>query len=1017
MKTRLIVWSLLSVLLLVSCVATTTDTQSEEISMQELKKSFETPPDSVRPGVYWYFMDGNLSHEAMTADLEAMKEAGIGNVLFLEVNVGLPRGKVDFLSEEWQELFAHALKESKRLGITFTLGVGPGWSGSGGPWVKADESMRHLVSSIVEANGASDQKIVLTKPKPQKPFFGEGTLTPELRQKWDAYYQDVAVLAYPTPENQTKIDDIEEKALFVRAPYTSMAGVKQYLPEPDYPADEALFAAVDKDKIIDLTSKLRPDGSLDWKVPEGRWTIIRMGMRNNGAVTRPAPYPGLGFECDKFDSVAFKNHFDAFIGKLFAKSDFKKGSRDGGLFRLHMDSWEMGAQNWTDNFREQFKKRRGYDPLVFLPVYSGQIIGSLELSERFLWDIRLTSQELVLENHAGYIKTLGRRYGLDLSIQPYDMNPCADLDLGAVADVPSCEFWLKGVGFNSSFGCIEATSVAHVLGRPVVAAEAFTADAGREGYIAYPGILKNQGDWAFATGINKFIYHTFAHKALGEDLRPGMTMGPYGVHWDRGQTWWPMASGYHTYISRCSFMLQQGQAVADVLYLTPEGAPHVFRPPHSAMEGNDTIPDRKGYNFDGCSPEMLIAHAKVENNKIVFPGGGSYYLLVLPDCSTMTPELIAKIESLVKDGAQVAGRPPVKSPSLTNYPECDKIVRAAAERMWGGYTFSDRVEKRAYGKGAIFFGGQLSENMEDLYPSYNATAELLKSFGVTEDFQSEEPVRYHHKRLANADIYFVSNKTGRPINSYCTFRASGTVAELWDPLTGETKALPEFIESNGRTTIPMQFDAYQSFFIVLNRADSAELLKSGNCKNFNPVSEIQRLTNPWKVSFDPKWGGPEEVTFNVLEDWSKRPEEGIKYYSGVATYRQTFTFGSPQTEGRFYLHLGEVKNIARIRLNGNDLGVVWTAPWQVEISGAVKHGDNQLEIEVANLWANRLIGDERLPDDGIKNGQWPGWLLEGKPRTSGRLTFSSHKFYNGGSPLLKSGLLGPVRILHETVGN
>ncbi|MBL7970702.1 MAG: hypothetical protein JNL03_04205, partial [Prolixibacteraceae bacterium] len=619
MKTRLIVWSLLSVLLLVSCVATTTDTQSEEISMQELKKSFETPPDSVRPGVYWYFMDGNLSREAMTADLEAMKEAGIGNVLFLEVNVGLPRGKVDFLSEEWQELFAHALNESKRLGITFTLGVGPGWSGSGGPWVKADESMRHLVSSSVEVTGASDQKIVLTKPKPQKPFFGEGTLTPELRQKWDAYYQDVAVLAYPTPENQTKIDDIEEKALFVRAPYTSMAGVKQYLPEPDYPADEALFAAVDKDKIIDLTSKLRPDGSLDWKVPEGRWTIIRMGMRNNGAVTRPAPYPGLGFECDKFDSVAFKNHFDAFIGKLFAKSDFKKGSRDGGLFRLHMDSWEMGAQNWTDNFREQFKKRRGYDPLVFLPVYSGQIIGSLELSERFLWDIRLTSQELVLENHAGYIKTLGRRYGLDLSIQPYDMNPCADLDLGAVADVPSCEFWLKGVGFNSSFGCIEATSVAHVLGRPVVAAEAFTADAGREGYIAYPGILKNQGDWAFATGINKFIYHTFAHKALGEDLRPGMTMGPYGVHWDRGQTWWPMASGYHTYISRCSFMLQQGQAVADVLYLTPEGAPHVFRPPHSAMEGNDTIPDRKGYNFDGCSPEMLIAHAKVENNKIVFP--------------------------------------------------------------------------------------------------------------------------------------------------------------------------------------------------------------------------------------------------------------------------------------------------------------------------------------------------------------------------------------------------------------
>ncbi len=619
------------------------------VTIDELKQAFLTPPDSVRPGVYWYFMDGNLSREAMTADLESMKKAGIGNVLFLEVYVGVPRGKVGFLSEEWQELFAHAMKECERLGITLTLGVGPGWSGSGGPWVKAEESMRHLVSSTLKISSDTVRQIKLPVPEPRKPFFGYATLTPDLREKWHAYYQDVTVLAFPKPSEDAIIPDIDEKALYVRAPYTSAPGVKPYLPEPFYPSQESPEEAVDRDKIVDLTSQLREDGTLDWQVPEGKWTILRMGMRNNGAITRPAPLPGLGFECDKFDTTAFRNHFNAFIGKLLAKSDFSYKVASGGLTRLHMDSWEMGSQNWSDSFGEEFEKRRGYDPLPYLPVYAGVIVTNREISERFLWDVRLTAQELVLENHAGYIRETGRRYGLNLSIEPYDMNPCADLDLGAVADVPTCEFWLKGLGFNASFACVEATSIAHVMGRPVVAAEAFTANARRTGYTDWPGLLKNQGDWAFATGVNQFVYHTFAHKALGENLRPGMTMGPYGVHWDRGQTWWPMAEGYHRYISRCSYMLQQGRTVADILYLTPEGAPHVFRPPHSAMEGNDTIPDRRGYNFDGCSP-LMLERASVRNNKIVFPGGASYHILVLPSQKTMTPRLAKKIKELLLAG-------------------------------------------------------------------------------------------------------------------------------------------------------------------------------------------------------------------------------------------------------------------------------------------------------------------------------------------------------------------------------
>ncbi len=364
---------------------------------------------------------------------------------------------------------------------------------------------------------------------------------------------------------------------------------------------------------------------------------MRFGRRNNGAVTRPAPLPGLGFECDKFDTVAFNDHLNDFTGKLLIKIGPRNKKSKGGLTMLHMDSWEMGSQNWTPAFRNEFMKRRGYDPLPFYPVYAGKIVESLEISERFLWDLRQTSQELVVEYHAKHLKKYSHQNGFGLSIEPYDMNPSADMELGSVADVPMCEFWSPG-GFNSSFSCIQAASIAHVNGQPVVAAEAFTAV---DGWKQHPGSMKNQGDWAFATGINKFVYHTFQHQPLDEKLKPGMTMGPYGVQWNRNQTWWPMADAYHKYVSRCQYLLRQGKSVADVLYLTPEGSPHVFRAPASALSGDPFLPDRKGYNFDGCSPGQLY-NAYVKNNKVTFPGGASYHLLVLPAFETMTPGFIKK---------------------------------------------------------------------------------------------------------------------------------------------------------------------------------------------------------------------------------------------------------------------------------------------------------------------------------------------------------------------------------------
>ena len=521
----------------------------------DLPARFAAPPDAARPGVYWYFMDGNQTRAGITADLEAMKQAGLGHALYLDVDVGVPRGPVAFLGEEWQDQYVLAVREAERLGLQIFLGSGPGWAGSGGPWIKPGQSMQHLVAEPVVVEGPRKFTGTLPAAKPRIPFFGPLTGAMQafeaIRQ---AAYDEVAVLAFPTPTGGKKIADADQKALYYRPAFTSGGpSVKPYLKTeaayPDVPAGGAIAPG----QVVDLTRFLRPDGTLDWDVPPGRWTILRFVSRNNGNITRPAPQAGLGFEVDKFSAPALDFHYDTYIGKLLAKV----GPRQPGVgwTTLHIDSWEMGAQNWTPRFREEFRARRGYDPQPYYPACLGYVVGSREISERFLWDLRQTGSELIVENHAGHLKELGRRDGFDLSIEPYDLNPSNDFDLGAVADVPMGEFW--HVGFNSAFSVTEAASIGHVMGRPVIGAEAFTSSL-EERWKDYPGSLKDQGDWAFASGVNRFTFHTFAHKP--DNDRPGMEMGHYGVHWDRGQTWWPMVGAYHRYIARCSEVLRQGRA-------------------------------------------------------------------------------------------------------------------------------------------------------------------------------------------------------------------------------------------------------------------------------------------------------------------------------------------------------------------------------------------------------------------------------------------------------------------------
>ena len=987
--------TILSAMVITSCSEKAT---VSDPSIEELAKNFATPPDNARPGVYWYFMDGNFSKEGITKDLEAMRDKGIGYVVFLEVNVGVPRGKIDFMSEEWLDIFRHIISECKRTGIKMVLGIGPGWTGSGGPWVKGEESMQHLVASEAKVEGGSLVNIKLEVPQPNPPYFGEGSFTPKMKQDWQDFYQDVCVLAFPTPAQEGKIDIIKEKALYIRHPFSSKAGVRAHFDAAEGKlADNTAINAVDLSKIIDISDHMDAEGNLTWDAPAGSWTVMRFGSRNNGAATRPAPTPGVGMEADKFSTKALREHLAHFTDKLFEAA----GADAADVIELlHLDSWEMGAQNWNQTFRDEFKARRGYDPKPYFPAYSGLIVGDSLRTERFLWDVRRTAQELVLENHVGEVKRYAREHGQLVSIEPYDMNPTADLELAVSADYPMAEFWSDGFGFNTTFAVAEGTSAAHLIGQKVVPAESFTSqfDAWRQ----YPGSLKNQTDWALAAGINRIMFHTFQHQCLPDSLRPGMTMGPYGVHWDRGQSWWEMSGAYHTYIARCQYMLQQGRTVADILYLAPESAPHAFKAPESAYDKAGTfMPDRKGYNFDGCPPSMLMK-AKVTDGKITFPSGATYNILVLPDYPTATPELLEKVYSLIKDGATVlVSRPVTNSPSLSDYPRCDEKVASLSAKIWG----ESPEAIRQIGKGKLV---RYKGKTENLYPEYSFTSDILKGI-LPEDFSSTSgKVRFTHRTLDGKDIYFVSNRTKEAFEDECSFRVAGLIPEIWDPIDGTRRRLPEFSDNKGVTTIPLSFEPNEGFFIVFSLEGSEAPSTASNIAETDVIAEV---AGPWSVQFDPKWGGPAEaITFKSLEDWTLNKDPRIKYYSGTAVYSAEFDLGKTGSED-VLVDLGDVKAMARVTLNGKDLGIAWTTPWRVKADGCLKEGKNVLQIEVVNLWQNRLVGDEQKVYDGPQGGKWPQWLLEGSKRPSDRYTFTTWRHYSADTPLLHSGLMGPVRIL------
>jgi hypothetical protein len=784
------------ILLIAACDPKTGSLRSD-VSPETLEQNFVNPPASAKPHTWWHWMNGNITKEGITADLEAMAEAGIGGAQIFNAAEGIPRGPVQFNSPEWIDMVKHAALEAKRLGLELCLHNCAGWSSSGGPWNTPEHSMKIVVTSETQIKGPVQVTAAPPQPKTNLDF-----------------YRDIAVLAFRTPvvdAEKTTIPGLNAKIFLDRNwqlvrndnfTFDSNDNAEKYVTLPE----EML---VKQDAVVDLTEKLIPSNGkvTAWDAPNGEWTVLRIGYTSNGRKNHPAPTEGTGLECDKLSKEAIKAHWDGHIALILDAIGKMDGPDKPGLNNVLIDSYEVGTQNWTQGFENEFLKRTGYSIIKFLPVLSGRIVDSREITERFLWDFRRVIADLFAESYSEYFGELAHNAGLLYSSEPYGNCPSDDIQYGSYCDIPMGEFW-QNSGHSVDIGNSKLpSSIAHVYGKRVVGAEAFTAapDGGKWTKDAYA--IKAQGDAAYCGGINRMIYHRYAHQPWTNPTRyPGMTMGQWGTHFERTLTWWKQAKDWLRYQARCQYLLQEGLFVADVLFYCGEGAPNELP--------KITLP--KGYDYDGCDTRALKM-LKVKDGRLVLPSGMNYRLLVLPDDSEVSPEILKTIDRLASEGATIVGKKqPDRAPGLRNYPGCDDEVKKLAGKVW-------------------------SKIISDKSPS-----EVLNSLAIKPDFTADENanLKYIHRNINGVEVYFVASPSRSGDELDCTFRISGKTPEFWHPESGITETVPVYREEDGLTTIPMRFDPSGSVFVVFRdpaTADHAVDVK------FAAASEKPKVVNDLKI--------------------------------------------------------------------------------------------------------------------------------------------------------------------------
>jgi hypothetical protein len=757
-----------------------------------------------------------------------------------------------------------------------------------------------------------------------------------------------------------RVNRFEEKAAFASA-----SDLYSFTSPPVAAAD-----AIAKSDVIDLTSKMQADGTLDWTPPAGDWVVLRFGYSLRGITNHPATPEATGLEVDKLDRRFVKQYMEKYLEsyKQTVGSDYI-GKR--GIHYVINDSWEAGSQNWTDNMIDQFRKLRGYDPMPWMPVLAGQVVESAEASDKFLWDFRKTIGDLIANEHYGQLEATLHEWNMGHYGESHESGRAfvADgMEVKKFNEVPMSAMWSQVPGvykdqFNYNADDLESASVSHIYGQNLAAAESMTAAAAPWGWS--PATLKPIADQEFLNGINRIVIHESAHQPL-VGKAPGLTLGPFGQWFNRNETWAEQAGPWVNYLARSSFLLQQGHFGADLIYFYGEDSNLTAIFENKAPN----VPD--GYGFDYVNADALIHELSVSDRRITTKSGMSYRVLGLdPYSQHMSLPVLRAIHKLVEDGAVVAGPKPTDDPSLSD--DQAEFNRLNAE------LFGDGTGVHSVGKGTVYAGHALG----DVF----ATLKVAPDFDYAKP-ESDARLLFVHRKLADGDVYFVDNRNNRSETVDASFRVTGKVPELWHAETGKSEPV-SFSIADGRTTVPLRLEPWGTVFVVFSKT-TTEISHT-----LPKVTETQMATldGPWTLNFQPDRGAPPSITLDKLLSWSDSADASVKYFSGTGTYTQTMQ--APQAwfkkGAHLWLDLGDVKNLAEITVNGKNLGVVWHAPYRVDVTSVLQPGANELTIKVTNAWVNRLIGDEQSG--------------------ATKYTFADVKPYKENSPLLVSGLLGPIAVV------
>ena len=995
-------------------------------SSDPLESGFKNPSNQVQTSVYWYWISGNISEEGVKKDLYAMKEAGINRAFIGSMGVeGIetPYEKVAFGSEEWWKILHTALKTATELGIEIGIFNSPGWSQSGGPWIKPEQAMRYLTSTNCQIEGG--KKISIQLDKPAKDFqdvrviafpalekadtvsSGKVTFPNESKRPYEVILKTKpgftlrTISFYPSekPINTTArlfaeqngayklIDEFvldrfnaalnvgfdsyapvvisvpaiqasrfkvevdataagsELKDIILssapqieRYPEKSLAKMFQ-TPLPyweeyqwrEQPALDNASWAIHSDQVIDISSYLTGD-QLTWEAPAGKWIIMRTGMCPTGVTNSPAEPIATGLEVDKMSREHVAAHFDAYMGEIIRRIP----EADRKCWKVVVqDSYETGGQNFTDDFMESFKSRYGYDPLPFLPVYKGYVVDSQDRSDRFLWDVRRLVADRVAYDYVGGLRDISHKYGLRTWLENYGHwgFPGEFLQYGGQSDEIGGEFWSFG-----DLGNIEnraASSCGHIYGKQRISAESFTS--GGRPFNCYPAMMKQRGDRFFSEGINSTLLHLCISQPSDERV-PGVNAW-FSSEFNRLNTWYPHMDLFTSYLKRTNYMLQQGLNIADVAYFIGEDAPKMTGITQPALP--------KGYQFDYINAEVIERDLYVKDGLLTLPHGTQYRMLVLPELKTMRPELLEKIASLLNDGAVILGPAPERSPSGKDYGKADQQVKDLADSLWKGLD-GKQTQAVQRGKGWLLYGMNMQEALEKI--------------GCVPDCQIPEtsPVLYAHRQAEGKDIYFLSNQSDQEIEVTPEFRIKGKQPEWWDATTGEIRRLPAFQFTESGTQVPLRLAPFESAFIVFRQTGKASA--EGIDANCPRPETWMALDKGWNVTFKDSIRGPKQTqSFDQLIDISTHPDESIRYYSGTIVYDKQISIDQLPA-GNIYLNLQDIGVTAKVTVNGQYAGGVWTPPYRLDISEWLHKGENQISVEVTTTWQNRLIGDSRLPE-------------------------------------------------------